>query len=331
MQKPTSRSLRCLAAVLACLALAAPAAHAQSDVLRARDLRGAPPRLYDAIAQLRPDWLRVGDPAAVDRIAVYVNGRHLGDARVLSTIETSQVTSARLRSADYIRATDLRLPPQEFDVAIEVATRPLERPAPTGRVTFSLDAGVDLLSLPHVLRNALADAGYDRKELEAQGGVTGFDGTQLPPSVSGSLHYAVRGGWGVAVMAQHTFTGVGGGYSRERMEAVSAAVTSTEAVLLLSRDARAVRLSAGPVFRQVSWDWARGFCRCEDEQSENSSALGVAGEARVALPFGSRVFPAFRVLARYYPSHETAYERLPAQVDAGGFVVTTGVSVGTRF
>ena len=331
MPNPKLRSILALFAVVAAIGVAAPAA-AQSDRLRERDLRGAPPRLYDAIAQLRPNWLLLAGDSAESRIVVYVNGRYLGDLRVLQTIETAQVTSARVRSASYIRATDLRLPPHEFNLAIEVATRPLDRPAAPGRVTLSLDAGMDLWSLPHVLRGALADASYTEQELDQQGGTTRFDGPgMLPPSVSGSVNYAVRGPWGVALMAQHTFEGLAGGYSRERMESVSATVTSTEGALLLARDQRAVRLAAGPIFRQVDWSWARGFCRCNDEQADNSSALGVAGEGRVALPIGTRTVPVFRVLARYYPSQETAYAALAEQVDAGGFVVTASMSVATRF
>jgi hypothetical protein len=318
-------------AVVAALVLAAPAARAQDDVLRARDLRGAAPRLYDAITQLRPTWLQLADPAATERIAVYVNGRYLGDARVLRTIETAQVTSARLRSSATVRAMDLPLPPNEFDVAVDVATRPLERPAAPGRVTLSLDAGVDLRSLAHGVRGALADAGYDREKLQAQAGTTQFDGTQLPVTLGAAVHYAVRGPWGVQLVAQHTLEGVGGGYSRERIESVSAAVTSTEAALLVSRDSRAVRLSAGPVFRQVDWSWARGFCRCEEPETDNGSAVGVAGEGRVTLPYGRRVSPAFRVMARYYPSQTSSYSVLTDEVDAGGLVITTSLSVATRF
>jgi hypothetical protein len=105
MKRPTLFSLL---AVLAALVSSAPAARAQDNVLRARDLRGAPPRLYDAIARLRPEWLQVGaDSSGLEHIAVYVNGRYRGDARLLRTLETARTTSARLRSAEYIRSTGL--------------------------------------------------------------------------------------------------------------------------------------------------------------------------------------------------------------------------------
>lgn len=328
----TIRSILALL-VLAVVAMAAPAAHAQDNVLRPRDLRGASPRLYDAIAQLRPQWLQVGaDSSGMQRIAVYVNGRYLGDARVLRTLETARTTSARLRSAEYVRSAGLPQPPDEFAVAIEVTARSLDRAPAPGRVTLSLDAGVDLWPLARALRVALGDAGYDRQELPGQEGTTSFEGaSRLVPSVSGSLHYALAGAWGVGVTAQHTPESVGGGYHPERQEAVSAGVTTTEAALLLTRDSRAVRLGVGPAFRRDGWAWAGGFCRCQNEQEYTSSALGAAAEARVSLPYGSRVFPAFRVMARYYVPQETEYGALPEQVEVGGLVVTTSVSVGTRF
>jgi hypothetical protein len=328
----TLRSLLPLFAVLALLGLAAPA-HGQDNVLRARDLRGAPPRLYDAIAQLRPEWLQVGaDSSGLEHIAVYVNGRYLGDGRLLRTLETARTTSARLRSGEYIRATDLPQPPEGFAVAIEVTSRPLERAAAPGRVTLSLDAGADLWPLAHALRVSLADAGYHRQSLGGQEGTTSFEGASIiVPSASGSLHYALAGAWGVGLTAQHTLKSVGGGYSPERQEAVSAGVTTTEAALLVTRDSRALRFGVGPVLRRGDWAWARGFCRCQGQQQYTRSELGAAAEARVSLPYGTRVFPAFRVMARYYVPREAEYPLLAEPVDVGGLVVSTSLSVGTRF
>ena len=329
MRSFTLRSILSLLVLGAALAMTAPAARAQENVLRARDLRSSAPLLYDAIAQLRPGWLHVGaDSTGIAQIAVYVNGRYLGDGRVLRTLETARVTSARLRSAEFIRASDLRLPRERFAYAIEVDTRPLEREALPSRTTLSVDGGLDIWSLAHGMRVALQGAGYHRQETN---GNTGFENASaLTPSVSASLHFA-SDTWGLALTAQHTFQSVGGGFSPPAQEAASAAVTTTEAAALATRDFRAARVGVGPVYRRTNRDWARDFCRCFDQLSDDANELGVAAEARIALPYGSRVFPGVRVMARWYPPRETDYYVLDEQVDVGGLVVTTSLSLGTRF
>jgi hypothetical protein len=329
MPRLTFRSILFL--LLAALSLAAPRAAAQDDVLRQRDLRGSTaPRLYDAIAQLRPGWLQLaGGPAGAERVVVFVNGRHLGDARVLEGIPTADVVAARLRSAEYVRRTDPRFPRAEFDVAIFVDTRAAAAAARTGRVTVSVDAGVEVQSFARDVDGAFSDAGFTQKEVGGERLVD--DGSLYPPSVGVTVQYALRGTLGVALAAQHTFEGLGGGYSPQATYSASAGVTSTEAALLATTDIRSLRLSAGPAFRNVRWEWARGFCRCEEKASSSSSAAGLAAEARVSLPLAMRVYPSLRVFARYYPSQEAEYAQLAEPLDVGGLVVTAGLGLSTRF
>jgi hypothetical protein len=326
-------SIRAALAVLAVLVLAAPAARAQDgDVLRARELRGAPPVLYDALAQLRPAWLQMaGDSAAEGRVVVFLNGRHTGDTRVLRTMRTEDVVLARLRSSEFVRRTDPRFPRDEFDVAIYVSTRGQQAPA-AGRVTVSLDAGFDLRSIPAAMDDGLADAGFDAKVLVTEQNVARFsdEGTSSPASVGATVHYGMRGNLGVALSGVHTLQGWSGGYSREVNQAVSARLTSTEGLLLLTRDVGVVRAGVGAAYRQVSWAWASHFCQCSNEQSRSGGAAGAAAEAVVRIPL-ARVVPGFRLLARYYPSQKAEYEPLKGSVDVGGFIVTMGVSLGARF
>jgi hypothetical protein len=331
LKSPLLRIPACFA-MLAILALTALPAGAQvSAELGSSELRGSSaPRLFDAIAQLRPEWLRAGVESPGGRVVVYLNGRHVGDARVLHTIATEDVISAQWRSAEYVRTTDPAFPREAFDGAIYVATR-AKRQLPAGRLTLSLDAGFNLRSLPHVMDDALADRGYDTKMDPTAVARFAEQGTGFPPSVGGTVHYGVRGPWGVAATAQHTLKGWSGAFSEETGLAVSADVTSTEGALLVTRETGTFRAGVGPAYRQVSWDWTRGFCQCTSQQSSSSGALGAAAEALLALPLSQRVFPTFRVLARYYPSQSSEYEPLGEPLDVSGFVVTMGVGLATRF
>jgi hypothetical protein len=339
MLKHAFRAIVAHLAVGAALHLAAATAAAQSDVvLSARDLRDvSAPHLYDAIAQLRPHWLPgAGDPAGAaggPRVVVYLNGRHTGDVRVLHDIPTGEVTRAHVRSAEYVRRTDPRFPREEFDLAIYVVTRAAPRRSPQGRVTVSLDAGFNPRSLGHVMDDALAGAGYRAKFATSETGIVRFDdeGTPFPPSVGATINYGLRGLWGLAATAQHTPGGWTGGYNPETGVAVSADLASTEGALLVTREAGVVRAGVGPAYRHVKWEWSRGFCQCAGQQTTTGGAPGVAAEALTELPLSGRLFPAFRLLARYYPSQNAEYESLEQPVDTGGLVVTFGVSLATRF
>ncbi|HEX2076647.1 MAG TPA: hypothetical protein VHG08_03030 [Longimicrobium sp.] len=340
MTKPLFRSLRPLACALAALALAAPGAAAQrsQESLTRRELeRSSAPQLYDAIAELRPGWLELaGDPstpAAADRLLVFLDGRHVGNVLALRGIRTDQVVAVRVRSEEYVRRTNPRFPRQEFAAAIYVSTRG-RASAPQGRVTISLDGGFNARSLPHGVRDGLSDAGYTRDFAVTELGVVDFadEGTPIPPSIGGTVHYQVRGPMGVGVTAQHTLEGWAGGWDPDRGEAVSAFMTSTEAAVLLTASRNALRVGFGPAVRTVSWNWSRGFCQCADEEESSSTAFGAAWEVAALLPVGrSRVVPQFRAMARWYLAQDPTYTRLPDDVDVGGFAITMGVGLATRF
>lgn len=341
MTKPLFRSFRPMACALAALALAAPGAAAQrgqESLTRAELERSSAPQLYDAIAELRPAWLALaGDPstpAVANRLLVFLDGRHVGNVLALRGIRTDEVVAVRVRSQEYVRRTNPRFPRQEFTAAIYVSTRGRAASTPPGRLTVSLDAGFTARSLPQGVRDALFDAGYTGDFLETPLGTVRFvdEGTEVPLSVGGGVHYQVRGPVGVGVTVQHTLEGWAGGYDPNRSEAVSAFMASTEAALLLTASRSALRVGFGPAVRTVSWNWSRGFCQCADEEESSSTAPGAAWELAALLPVArSRVLPQFRAVARYYLAQSPSYTRLPDDVDAGGFVLTMGVGLATRF
>lgn len=339
----TSRTFRSLAALFctaASLAIGPPETAAQSaaeSLTRAELERSSAPQLYDAVAELRPDWLLLGgDPAtpgAADGVVVFLDGRHIGNVLALRGILTEQVVAARVRSQSYVRRTNPRFPRQEFAAAIYVSTRG-HRSAPTGRITVSLDGGFSPRSLPHVVRDALQEAGYTRESaLGPLGDVKFLDkGTPFPPSIGGGVYIGMRGALGVGATAQHTLKGWTGGYDADRGHAVSAFITTTEAAVLLTASRSAVRLGVGPSVRTVKWDWSEGFCQCSTPETSNSTAAGAALEMAALLPVGaSRVMPQFRLLARWYPTHDPSYGELPDEVDAGGFTATLSLGIATRF
>lgn len=337
MPKHIMRSLLRLACALTAGAFSASDASAQpAEALRQRELqRSNAPTLYEAISQLRPEWLRLGADgaagSAVERVLVFLNGHHAGDLHVLHTIQTADVLGVRVRSPEYVRRTEPRFPRQEYAAALFVDTRGAAPARPRGRVTVALDAGYNLRSLPRVAREALRDQGYATNYADAPVGVIAGreDGTTDPPTFGATVHYRAGGAWGGALNVNYTLKGRAGGMDRGRATAaVSTTLTSTEAALLVTREASVMRVGVGLAVRMVSWAWSDGYCDCGTEERSINAAAGVAVELATTLPVGSAsVFPQFKVLARYYPSQRTQYSELDSALQAGGLVLTMGVSV----
>jgi hypothetical protein len=340
MPKHVLRSALHLACALTVGAFSPPGANAQSaEALRQRELqRSSAPTLYEAISQLRPEWLHLGDDGAagssVERVLVFLNRHHAGNLDVLHTVQTADVLGVRVRSAEYVRRTDPRFPRQEYAVALFVETRGAAPARPRGRVTVSLDAGYNLRSLPKLAREALRDQGYASDYADAPDGVIAGreDGTTIPPTFGATVHYRARGGWGGALNVNHTLEGRAGGMDRSReTAAVSTTLTSTEAALLVTREASVVRVGVGPAVRVVSWAWSDGYCDCDTEDRSTNAAVGLAADLAITLPLGSSsVFPQLKVLARYYPSQRTEYSELDEALQAGGLVLTMGASLAVR-
>lgn len=334
------RSVLRLACAVAAVVLAAPGAHAQSsEVLRQGELRRiSAPTLYEAISELRPGWLHLGEDGSpgtsVERVLVFVNGQHVGNLQVLHTLQTSQVLGVRLRTPEYVRRTDPRFPRQEFAAALFVSTRTAAQARPQGRMTVSLDAGYNVRSLARVARDALDDQGYTTDYAAAPNGIiTGEeDGTMAPPTFGATVHYRMRSGWGGALVVNHTLEGRAGGMNPNlETEAVSTTLTSTEGALLITREPSVLRVGVGPAVRMVNWAWTDGYCNCDTEHRSSNAAIGVAGEVATTLPLGSApVFPQLKVLARYYPSQRTEFSELGEALQAGGLVLTMGVSLAVR-
>jgi hypothetical protein len=218
-------------------------------------------------------------------------------------------------------------------MAIFVATRGAPRPSPQGRVTVSLDAGFNARSIGHAMDDALADQGYTAKTVVTGNGVASFndEGPRFPPSVGATVNYGVRGPWGVAATGQHIGNAWAGGINRTTFTEVSADLATTEGALLITRESGVLRAGVGPAYRRLKAEWSRGLCQCGDPQTSSTAAFGVAAEGFVELPLSGRVFPALRLLARYYPSQKTEYEFVKEPMDAGGLVVTFAVSLAGRF
>jgi hypothetical protein len=342
MPKNTLNSVARLIYALTFAVVFAPAAGAQSREasLRPSELRrSSAASLYDAIAELRPQWLLTdADPQAVpmaQRVVVFLNGRHVGYMDALRGIQTAQAVAVHFRSPEYVRRTVPSFPHEQYAAALFVSTRAEPSMRPQGRVTVSLDAGYNIRSLPLLARDALRAQGYTADYADAPVGISpGQDeGTTTPFTFGGTVNYLLRGGWGGALTVNHTLEGRAGGMDRDRsLEAVSTTLTSSEAALLLTREASVVRVGMGPAVRTASWSWSDGFCDCGTQDKSSNAALGMAGEMAVSLPFGSfAVLPQLRVLARYYPSQSTEFSGLDEPLQAGGVVVTMGLSAAMRF
>jgi hypothetical protein len=315
------------------------AAEAQtSGRIREAELRrSAAPTLAAAIAELRPAWVftdAAGAPgAAGERAVVYVNGRQAASLDTLRLLPTAQVAAVHLRSPVYVRQNMARTPVHRFDVAIFVSTRGAPVPR-EGRWTLSLDAGYSVRALPEVTLGALRDQGYDEDYADGPngGGVSVQKGPLHPLGLGGTVQYGVRGAWGAAVIVSHTLKGEVGAQDRSRtLEAVTTAMTSTEAALVATWQGRAIRVGVGPTVRRVRWTWTDGFNEAATPHESTTSAAGAAAELVLALPMRSPVFPQLKVLARYYPSQRTEFAELADPLEVGGLVVTMGVGVATRF
>lgn len=202
-----------------------------------------------------------------------------------------------------------------------------------GRVTVSVGAGFNVIALHRVTDDALSRDGFDQDAKYRNGFITPFKGDRdrsNPPSVGGSVHYGVRGPWGVALSGAYTAAAEARGYSAGADTAVTMRVSSSEAALLATGTSRAFRLGVGPVYRRAEQSWVGGFCQCQDPRETTSSALGLAAEGVVEVPIGP-AFPSLRVLARYYPRHELDYGGIPGPVDVGGLFFTMGLDLGVRF
>jgi hypothetical protein len=333
------RSALAFAAALALLPASRAAAQRAPEAISAAELRArGTANLYEAVQALRPDWLLLAgdasDPRQAERLVVFVDGRHVGNVLALRGIQAGEVRSVRLRSQEFVRATIPRFPRTEFAAALFVATLSRQEAPSQGRVTLSLDGGVNLISARRIATRGLVDQGYSGKTVPTLSGFRPLEdpGAANPvSSVGASLHYAAREKWGVALTAQHTLEGWAGGYQRETARVVSAMLTSTEGAVLLTRDARWARLGIGPSFRMLDWSWARGSCRCSDEESFSTSAFGAAADVKLMLPVGSRVVPHLRLQARYYLNEETEYSVLQDPVDAGGLVITLSGGLSAHF
>ncbi len=324
------------------LAACATEASAQNRAvsLRERELRDNPATtLYDAIAQLRPDWLLLGaniatQPSA-EGVVVLVNRKYVGTLDALRTIDPRQVLAVRVHTPGYARAMDLRFPREDFAAALFVELRRPDSDRPRGRLTVSPEVGFSVLSLPRIAREALRDEGYTNEVGASSGGIVvhGNEGTIIPVVLGGSVHYRVGDAWGGALGVYHTLEGQAAGADPKRyLEAARARVTSTEATLLLTGETAALRLGAGPAVRRVNWSWSDPYCECDNRETSGSTAAGVAGEVLVALPVSSLpVFPEFKLLARYYPSQQAEFSKFGEPLEVGGLVLTMGVGVATRF
>jgi hypothetical protein len=321
-----------LVLALALSSLATPASGQENVRVLHRELMASgAPGLYDGIARTRPGWLPAG---GANRIAVFVNETYRGDASRLQEMAADSVAEVRWRKAEYVNIAEHPFPKGEFDAVLFVSTRGTG-PRPRRRLTASFDVGMSVASMPGATQTALDDAGYSWQEVNATTVIDGefiyrFEnkGTQIPVAAGGTINYRLGEVVGVALTGLHTRTGWSGGYSPETMKTLSTYASSTEGALLATADQSVVRVGVGPAFQRVNWEWASGWCGCNDKTSSSSSLIGAAGEFLVALPLPNvPVRPAMRLFARYYPEREVDAQGETLKV--GGLMLTLSAGLAT--
>lgn len=302
--------------VFLCLAAACgpPSAAAQerayaSPVSRAELARSGATDLLSALTELRPSWLS-------ESVIVYLDGRHLGDLQVLSTLDLDAVAGVRLVSEHYVRRTDTRYPRTPFTAAIWVSTRsPRGVGAARSRNTFTLYAVAPVLGMHSRVDAALADAGWNLVSVRTSSGVQYVEmgGVPYSPGIGANASLAAGAATGVELQAEYLPRSATGRFSPRGDQPVGASYSWIDAAALATYRNWPGRYSLGPVVRLARWEWGEGFCGCDNPASSTSTGLGVAGNATAIVPVGRTVHVEVRLGLRHFFSHEVdGYRSVPA-------------------
>lgn len=324
----------------AATACAAPPAYGPAPAtgpVRGAELRATgEANLFAALARARPDWLFLGGDTAtaegLSQVLVYVDRRHVGTLGELRAIPVGGVASVRMRSEQYVRATDPRHPRQPFSAALYVVRQGEAVEAPHRPWSLAVNASLELMEASRHVKAALEN---DRFGDPQRLGGEWFTNTGNPrgSALGATAHYLSRRGWGVEAAATHSMTaGWTAGLDTTERQAVTADVRATEGSLMATWSTAPLRVGIGPAYGVMRTEWAGGFCGCETPATVRTSSFGVAAGAAVTVPALSRMFVEVSVRFRHYPAQEAGpYAGAFEELDAGGTVASGGVGFGLRF
>lgn len=292
--------------------------------------------LFAALARTRVDWLFMGGDTTtaqgLSQVLVYVDGRYAGTLGALRTLPVQGVASVRMHGERYVRAHGGGYPREPFVAGLYVARTQETSALPYHPWSVSINGSFELVEASRRVHEALVE---DRFGDPQRRGGAWFDdpGARRSPQVGAALNFATRRGFGVEVAGMHALSDSWAeGFDSIQTQAVSADLRATEVSVMATYSRSPLRVGVGPVYRAMRLEWARGFCSCQDEQTVNSSAFGVAAGGAVAAPAFSRYFVEVNARLRYYPSQDVGpYEGVFTEMDAGGLVVSGGVGLGFRF
>ncbi|HEX5872384.1 MAG TPA: hypothetical protein VFY65_18270, partial [Longimicrobium sp.] len=309
--------------------------HAQEErPLRRREIEqtGAA-SLRDAIAAARPHWLLLGgdttDAASAAQVLVFVDDGEAGDLRALAPIAAARVQSVTVRSGILARQRNPRLAHRQFAAAIYVSTIVVRDPGgPRRRLSVSVNGGMGIQGQASQVRAEFNHRGYRSVLPPFQAWAR--EGEPSPMTYGGVVHYAVRGDLGAELEVQHTPEAFFGGIRPAEQPVVSGFFTTSEAALMATWSRTAARAGIGVAYRTTSWELARAYCQCEENESSSTSAFGLAGGVALQLPADAAWFVQLRGQARYFPSHPSPDYAGPGSMNVGGLTVYSGIGLGFR-
>jgi hypothetical protein len=288
---------------------------------------------YDALQQLRPEWLR-GGTAFGGRpgvVVVYLDGNRYGEPLSLRQIPLEHITSMR-----YLNTSDMRaeLPLSQLEGvsgAIMVSTSRLGEArieahelrswAPTGRYV----ATVHPLAREYGARRG---EGRERAFAADEWEMTVREGTELPSALAGVRVQLANGTW-IELTGSRTFGVRVEEYQRWGTQ-VNLEQTSSSLSLAAGRDIGPARLMAGPILARRSHSWTAGGCRCINRTHRSTTERGAVGALSVNLPAEGMLAGEFRIQMEWFRmAGQPGFAYSPPPVGSG-LSVTAGLGIGVR-
>lgn len=126
---------------------------------------------------------------------------------------------------------------------------------------------------------------------------------------------------------EHVFTS-GLGRFGEKLDAVAATFSYTDAMLMAGFRGWPGRPAGGVILRSARWTWSRGECACSYKEESRSLGYGIAASARPMMFAASGVMLEARIGLRYFFSHEVpGYHTAPA-LDLSGPEAVLSFGIG---
>lgn len=296
--------------LLAALALAHPLSAQQPlKPLRAAEIRAAAaPDAYALLESLRHDWLwAAGDPAtpeAQTRTLVFIDGRFVGDLRLLHGLSTDHIAGVRHMGGREFLQSSVYTPHNDVASVFFLTSRRAAGAAMDdgSRLMITLGAGPAIGDVA-ALREHLVQTGYDRPVPGGQDShALGTEGRV--PTVVATMRYLVRPWLSVEAGVQSGSATLAAGSDGVRGAVVNRSI-ATEWFGLVDVGNEVVRLGVGPSLRRTAWVWGRSFCGCDEVERTVSMDPGVAADLAVTMPARSRAFVELRGHGRWYGTTHT--------------------------